>query len=125
MELILIRGLPGAGKSTAAKKMLADNLADRHFEADMWVDYSLPFEKRAIKTAHEICQQETKKALSAGLSVVVSNTFTRQWEVEPYLEIARMIGAEVEIYTVTGEFKNVHGVPDEAIAAMRDRWEEI
>jgi predicted kinase len=96
-----------------------------HVEADMWVDYSHRYESDAVKRAHAICQSQARRALVSGGSVVVSNTFTRKWEMQPYLDMAHQYGAQVEIITATGDYGSIHGVPAEAIQAMRERWEEV
>jgi predicted kinase len=123
-KLTLIRGLPGSGKSTMARKIAVETGA-LHVEADMWVDYSHRHESEAVKRAHAICQSQARRALAFGGSVVVSNTFTRQWEMQPYLDMAHQYGAQVEIITATGDYGSVHGVPESAIKAMRERWEEV
>ena len=123
-KLTLIRGLPGSGKSTMARKIAVDTGA-LHIEADMWVDYSQPYTPEAAKRAHAICQSQARHALVFGGSVVVSNTFTRQWEMQPYLDMARKYGVQVEIITATGDYGSVHDVPDDVIAAMVARWEEV
>lgn len=123
-KLTLIRGLPGSGKSTMARKIAIDTDA-LHVEADMWVDYSQPYTPEVAKRAHAICQSQARHALISGGSVVVSNTFTRQWEMQPYLDMARQYGAQVEIITATGDYGSIHNVPAEVIKAMRERWEEV
>jgi adenylylsulfate kinase-like enzyme len=52
-ELVLIRGLPGTGKSTRAKKM-RDHL---HLEADMFlmVDGVYVYDQSKVRAAHEQC----------------------------------------------------------------------
>ena len=122
-KLILIRGLPGSGKSTMASK-IAVSTGALHVEADMWVDYSTPYSPEAAKRAHAICQSQARNALVCGSSVVVSNTFTQVWEMQPYLDMAKQYRAQVEIITATGDYKSIHNVPDDVIQAMRDRWEE-
>jgi predicted kinase len=120
--LILIRGLPGSGKSTLAKSMQGFH----HYEADMFFmrNGGYKFDRDQIKQAHEWCQKKTDDSLSIGGDVVVSNTFTQKWEMKPYMEIAKKHGVPVEVITATGNFKNIHGVPEEAIQRMRDRWED-
>lgn len=124
MELVLIRGVPGSGKSTLAKQMKGY----QHFEADMFfTDESgvYKYDASRIKQAHEWCQNMTDAALQIGSDVVVSNTFTRRFEIQPYIDMANRYGADLKIITATGNYKNVHGVPDEIIQKMRDRWEEV
>ena len=141
-KLILIRGLPGSGKSTMAKKMLNDGVVDRRFEADMWLclhsaydgNEFIGFEPRGCayrwtpmraKAAHKACIEATTRTLRGGFSVVVSNTFTQAWEMQPYIDAAKAHGAEVEIIVAKGEFGSIHNVPEETIAAMKARFEEV
>lgn len=123
-KLTLIRGLPGSGKSTKAKQMLRDDINLFHVEADMYftdADGNYNWKPQEVKYAHEWCLNITKVFLSKGRNVVVSNTFTKKWELQPYIDL----GYEYEIVECTGKFKNVHNVPEETIEKMRKRWEEI
>lgn len=123
MELVLIRGLPGSGKSTMARAMRTTH---EHYEADMFFtdEDGYNYDRDKIKEAHEWCQHEAFNALANGKSVVVSNTFTRRFEMEPYFEIAKIFGIEPRIIEATGNYQNVHGVPTEVVEKMRQRWEE-
>ena len=123
-KLTLIRGLPGSGKSTMARKIALETGA-LHVDADMWINYSEKWRQESVKMAHAICQEQAHKALYYGRDTVVSNTFTQQWEMQPYLDMARKHGAPVEIITAMGDYGSVHNVPAEAIQAMRERWEEV
>jgi predicted kinase len=117
-QLLLIRGLPGSGKSTLAKTKYPDRV---HLEADMYFSRNgeYKFNPSELPKAHQWCQEETKKALDAGLKVVVTNTFTKLWEMKPYLQMT----PSVEVITATGEYPNIHGVPKETIERMKSRWE--
>lgn len=121
-KLILIRGLPGSGKSTMAKNIKKAE----HIEADMFFykDGIYSFDPTKIKEAHEWCQQATKEALLSSKTVVVSNTFTKIWEMQPYLDMAAELKIPVEVITTTGAWDNIHAVPAAVITAMKERWEE-
>lgn len=122
-KLFIIRGIPGSGKSTLAK-----NLVGRHFrEADMFftdVQGNYNFDAARIKDAHRWCQSEIEDLMLSGRdNIAVSNTFTRKWEYEPYLALAKKYGYDVEIIICKGKYKNVHGVPPHVVKAMKDRFE--
>lgn len=124
MELVLIRGLPGSGKSTMARGAMFDGF--EHYEADMFFERAgeYRYDASKIKEAHEWCRWKTINALASGKSVVVSNTFTRRVEMEPYFEIAKAFGVEPNVMEATGNWTNVHGVPAEVVDKMRQRWEK-
>ena len=125
--LFLVRGIPGSGKSTKAKQLLKEGLADAHFEADIYfeVNGEYVFDPSKIKDAHSWCQKETDKALAAGKSVVVSNTFVKKWETDIYFGLAAKHGVEVEVIVATGNYQNVHGVPAEVLLRMKENWEDF
>lgn len=82
------------------------------------------FDASLLKEAHAFCQKMAENAMGAGVELVVSNTFTQKWEMEPYLGLAEEYGYEVVVITATGEYTNVHGVPPQAIQRMKERWED-
>lgn len=120
--LYIVRGLPGSGKTTLVRKMI--NQSDSHFEADMYFeqDGEYKFNPALLRDAHNWCQESTRKALEDGRNVFVANTFTTLWEMEPYVKMAQELGCDVEIITCTGNWGSVHGVPDNAIERMRQRF---
>lgn len=119
--LTLIRGVPGSGKTTKAQQLLKYDRDLCHFEADMYftTDGVYTFNPRLLGEAHAWCLKETRKALSKGLDVVVSNTFSHRWELNPYLEAAVDFNADVKYIICTGHFKNTHNVPEEVVERMR------
>lgn len=117
--LYLIRGAPGSGKTTYAKTL---SIAD-HYEADMWFDQNGGYDPAKVKQAHEWCQHMACAAMEAGRPCVVANTFTRLWEMEYYRAVAERLGYEVREVVMRGEWPNVHGVPDDKVRQMRERFE--
>jgi ABC-type molybdenum transport system ATPase subunit/photorepair protein PhrA len=126
-NLILLRGLPGSGKSTLAKL-----LADKdycHKEADMFFvdrDGNYKFEPSKIKDAHSWCQDEVEFLMKYEHSpIVVSNTFTQEWEMDVYYKMAEKLGYRVTSMIVENRHggKNEHGVPDDKLETMKNRFE--
>lgn len=126
-KLILVRGISGSGKTTYAKKLIKDDPTLSHYEADMYFcqDGEYKFVPSKLKEAHAWCFAETEIDLLFGKSVIVSNTFTQKWEIQPYIELGKKMKAEVIIKKATGNYQNVHGVPVEALDKMKARWEDL
>ena len=129
-KLIIVRGLPGSGKSTLAKK-----IKDQKFystliciEADMFFETpnGYEFDIARIKDAHNWCYYSTMKALKCGMDVIVSNTFTTNWEMERYIKLGEIFDdLFITIINVTTQFETIHGVPEETMKKMKDRWEDV
>jgi predicted kinase len=130
-NLYLLRGLPGAGKST-----LANQIGGTHFEADMYFineNGEYIFNGADIKKAHQWCQSQVELAMiqnhiTYGLDssdIVVSNTFTQGWEMEPYYKLAESYGYRVFSLIVENRHggENIHGAPENKIEEMRVRFE--
>jgi predicted kinase len=128
-NLYLLRGIPGAGKSTLAKQ-----LGDTHFETDSYfmVDGEYKFDPTKLKKAHEWCQGEVELAMIHnhvtygldGSDIVVSNTFTQEWEMEKYYQLANQYDYRVFSIIVENRHggKNLHGVPEDKLQIMKDRF---
>ncbi len=123
-RLIIVRGLPGSGKSTLAQKF-AESVVDRHYEADQYfiVNGEYQFDVNKLGRAHEWCQERTRSALRDGKSVVVSNTFTTVKELRPYFAIAQEFNIVPQVIVVQNDFGNVHSVPAETLAKMKQRFQ--
>lgn len=128
--LYIVRGLPGAGKSTLSSTKIAP---DTTVSAD---DYFMHggkyvFDRNKLGEAHAYCQRRVEELLEDDHNVAVANTFTQRWEIEPYLKIADKAGAIVCIIDLYDgglsdeqlAARNVHGVPLDVIAGMRKRYE--
>jgi len=121
-QIYLIRGLPGSGKTTFAKK-----IARIVYEADMFFekDGDYQYDRERLAEAHAWCKERVKEAMLNGFNpIAVANTFVKRWEMEDYLKLAEANYYTVTEVTMSGPVrKSVHKVPDETIERMRLNWE--
>jgi predicted kinase len=129
--LTLLRGLPGSGKSTFALNLVGHDFlvceADKYF----MVDGEYKFDGSKLKEAHESCRTMVETYMKDSLvndqfyrEIAVSNTFTQEWEMQPYFDLAKQYGYMVFSIIVENRHggENQHGVPAEAIQRMKDRF---
>lgn len=132
--LYIVRGLPGSGKSTFAEKLVESDFlvceADKYFIDKETGQYN--FDGSKIKDAHRWCQDLVETYMKDSLlndqfyrKIVVSNTMTMEWEMKPYFELAEKYGYMVFTLIVENRHngKNTHGVPDEKLEQMKNRFE--
>jgi len=126
MEKILycVRGVVGSGKSTFAKQLTSNVFEADHYFIDNEGNYN--FDPSKIKDAHKDCQDNVRYAMESSISkIAVSNTFTQEWEMEPYFELAKKYGYKTFSIIVENRHGGVnqHGVPEDKIQMMKDRFE--
>ena len=126
--LILVRGLPGSGKSTLAK-LLADGDKYPIYSAD---DYFIDtngeynFDHDKLSEAHEMCRTNTEISMKMGFSkIFVANTFTQKWEMGTYAILAEEYGYQLHVIIVENRHgnANIHGVSDEVVERMKNRFD--
>lgn len=119
-HLYIIRGAPGAGKTTLAMQLNAFKVA-----ADDWFDVHNggAFDASRLKDAHEWCQLSVRAKLRDGFPVVVHNTFTTERELKPYIDFCNENNIAFTCIVVENRHgnKSVHNVPEDKVNQMRER----
>lgn len=122
-DLIIVRGVPGSGKSTFAGLIgRAICCADDWFMRDGIYTWS----PDKVSAAHDWSQRKCRRFMKANVErIVVANTSTREREMKPYMDLAKQFGYRV--FTVIVETrhgnKSVHNVPEESLEKMRARFQ--
>lgn len=135
-RLTILRGAPGSGKSTLARNIVLEwterqrdgqdvrcsvNEADS-FMLDEAGNYR--FDGNRLAECHRMCQQDVCGHMQMGYDeIIVANTSTKLWEIEPYLVLAKIWQYEVRIIHCVGRWTNTHGVPEDRVQKMRDNYE--
>ncbi len=143
--LLILRGLPGSGKSTLCKERFPGltpfalapagyspvSVSADHFFTTLSGEYNFDITK--LGEAHSTAQCQLVDALWAGReTVVLDNTNTQHWEFALARKLGQAFAYNVEIVEVfdggcTDEElaeRNTHGVPLDVITKQRARWEE-
>jgi predicted kinase len=132
-SLILLRGLPGNGKTTLAK-ILSETpgvvpypvyAADDYFYENGPNEGEYDFDRDKLGAAHLQCQGRTERAMASGVEkIFVANTFTTDKEIKPYKELAERYGYMLMSIIVENRHgnKSIHGVPEETMEAMEKRF---
>jgi len=129
-ELILLRGLPGSGKTTLAKIILQLRSTDEpeilsadDFFEDNEGEYN--FDPTKLKEAHNYCQFRCSERMrQQKAKIVVANTFTQEWEMDEYFKMAERYNYRVHTVIVENRHgnENIHGVPEDKLQQMKNRF---
>lgn len=134
LVLILMRGLPGSGKSTLARELLSTGPSGLILSTDDYFAHRAGYcyEPGLLGAAHEWNQRRANDAMHDGRSpIIIDNTNIQAWEMKPYVKMALERGYQVDFCEPDTSWKfdpyelekrNKHGVPQEKIAQMRDRF---
>lgn len=120
--------MTGSGKTTLAK-----SLGGVHVEADMYFmeDGVYNFDATELKNAHNYCQGQARAWMKTNgeqvnvSKIIVSNTFTQEWEMKAYYDMAKEHGYKVYSLIVENRHDGVneHNVPVDVLKKMKLRFE--
>ncbi|XP_047146565.1 uncharacterized protein LOC105843712 isoform X1 [Hydra vulgaris] len=137
-HLIIIRGLPGSGKSFLSSQIASSNKnisvsicsADYYFESQ---ECAYQFTGEKIATAHAYCRNEMINSLNEKTDlIIVENSHSQRWEYQIYERIALFCGYNVTILEIPCKDESTrikfyerckHSVANHIHAAMWKRWE--
>lgn len=127
-SIILLRGLPGSGKSTLAN-ILGENgkypvfSIDDYFTDEVTGEYKFDFTKNHL--AYKQCEEMAETALKNNVGkIFVDNTFTIEWEMEPYFRLASKYEYTIFVITVENRHggENSHQISQEQLEKMADKY---
>ncbi|NXK99237.1 N4BP2 protein, partial [Mesembrinibis cayennensis] len=133
--LVLLRGVPGSGKSYLARTLLEDNPAGIILSTD---DYFYKHgqyhcDPNCLGEAHDWNRKRAKEAFERRISpIIIDNTNIQAWEMKPYVTLALQFKYKVmfrepdtwwKFKPKELERRNIHGVSKEKIKRMLERYE--
>ncbi|NXK87787.1 N4BP2 protein, partial [Formicarius rufipectus] len=133
--LVLLRGVPGSGKSYLARNLLEDNPGGIILSTD---DYfykhgQYHYDPDCLGEAHDWNRKRAKEAFEMGVSpIIIDNTNIQAWEMKPYVTLAQQFKYKVmfrepdtwwKFKPKELERRNIHGVSKEKIKRMLERYE--
>lgn len=122
MKVTVVRGCPGSGKSTFARKHFQCCILEN--DQFQIIDGKYCWSAEGTKAAMSLCRRIAEEILRNGSDVCICNTFTKKRFVEGYRQLAEHYGAEFEVIRMTGEFKNTHNVPQFILDNMKKSFED-
>ncbi|XP_049649904.1 NEDD4-binding protein 2 isoform X2 [Accipiter gentilis] len=133
--LVLLRGVPGSGKSYLARTLLEDNPGGIILSTD---DYfykhgQYHYDADCLEEAHDWNRKRAKEAFEMRISpIIIDNTNVQAWEMKPYVALAQQFKYKVmfrepdtwwKFKPKELERRNIHGVSKEKIKRMLERYE--
>lgn len=137
LVLVLLRGLPGSGKSFLARTLQEDNPSGVILSTDdyFYINGQYQFDVKYLGEAHEWNQNRAKEAFEKKVSpIIIDNTNLQAWEMKPYVALSQKHKYKVLFREPDTWWKfkpkelarrNIHGVSKEKIARMLEHYQRF
>ena len=129
-RVIILRGIPGCGKSTYAKSLPQATIVSAD---DFFVNERGKYKRvdEKLQEAHTTCLKNFLEALERGVeTVVVDNTNINPVDIAPYYATALVYGYYPEVITIScppavAGARNVHDVPQEHVDQLARTLQQL
>lgn len=122
-NLIILRGIPGAGKTTFAELLNGEICcADDYLIINGKYTWSI----ENSKVAHSKCQEKCESLMEKQTeTIIIANTNTTESQLHIYYMLAKQFGYKVFSVIVENRHngKSTHSVPEETINKMINRFQ--
>ncbi|XP_057582107.1 NEDD4-binding protein 2 isoform X2 [Hippopotamus amphibius kiboko] len=137
LVLVLLRGLPGSGKSFLARTLQEDNPSGVILSTDdyFYINGQYQFDVKYLGEAHEWNQNRAKEAFEKKVSpIIIDNTNLQAWEMKPYVALSQKHKYKVLFREPDTWWKfkpkelarrNIHGVSKEKITRMLEHYQRF
>ncbi|XP_063285505.1 NEDD4-binding protein 2-like 1 isoform X1 [Pelobates fuscus] len=135
-HIYLLRGLPGSGKTSLARKLKREFPSALVFSTDDFFimdDGTYLYDHDLLPEAHRWNQKRARKAMNKGKTpIIIDNTNVQAWEMKPYAVMALEHEYQVLFREPETSWKfnvreltrrNSHGVPREKIQRMKEVYD--
>ena len=128
---LIMRGVPGSGKSTVARKLVGEEGIIHSTDRFFYKNGVFEWDPSLLPKYHDRNYMAFCASLDAGISpVICDNTNVQFWEYERYVNAARNAGYLVAIVVMphpdpqVAAARTIHGVSAEDIQEMLAMWEK-
>ncbi|XP_010623427.1 NEDD4-binding protein 2 isoform X2 [Fukomys damarensis] len=137
LVLVLLRGLPGSGKSFLARSLQEDNPSGVILSTDdyFYINGQYQFDIKYLGEAHEWNHNRAKEAFEKKISpIIIDNTNLQAWEMKPYVALSQKHKYKVLFREPDTWWKfkpkelarrNIHGISKEKIIRMLDHYQRF
>ena len=138
LTMVIMRGLPGSGKSSLVRQILKTYPHAEVCSADAFftqADGSYQYDRTKIKEAHMFSQGRAEALCKDACNlVIVDNTHVKRWELQPYINTAAKFRYSVLILEPQTPWakdpgqlaeRNSHDVSENVIMKKLKEWQEI